>query len=421
MKKLISLLAILFAFTPVFSQATKKVAIQDLDLTEPTKAFNGTSWVNPLSKHLKKLDSQIDTLELGQPRANRFYFNRDTFDKYEPHAGIGYEIWDDRFVIGLNDADWINELKPFMIKNNEVTNKEYKEFLSTLSGDDYKNMMPDTNCWQTDFIHSYNEPMVRYYYQHPKYEDYPLVGVSYYQAESYCAWLEAKLNGEEAVEGYRIEVGLPNQFQWAFANGDGYSTWWRTSSTTTSKYLGSTNTFFDHNYMLNLVLDISDSSFSLLTKSLIPAYANLNSSNFINDGYMYTTSCAIPKRMKNPVLNDKMGVTRFLNTNVSEWCSESYVDNWKELHQARQEVLRKSGKKDLVLLADLEAYYNSLSDTVTGRMVRGGNWLHENHAYRNGANVGTQTAKAFLDPNAQHSTLGFRYVIRLIPIEDPAN
>jgi hypothetical protein len=65
----------------------------------------------------------------------------------------------------------------------------------------------------------------------------------------------------------------------------------------------------------------------------------------------------------------------------------------------------------------LEAHYDKKNDRETGRLVRGGNWVYEQHAYREGVNVGTHPAKLFVNPNEQHSTLGFRYVIRMIPMD----
>jgi formylglycine-generating enzyme required for sulfatase activity len=35
---------------------------------------------------------------------------------------------------------------------------------------------------------TYNEPYVHYYFQHPAYRNYPVVGVSYEQAVNFCKW-----------------------------------------------------------------------------------------------------------------------------------------------------------------------------------------------------------------------------------------
>lgn len=48
---------------------------------------------------------------------------------------------------------------------------------------------PDTLVWIRDFTYSYNEPLTKFYYAHPAYGNYPVVGVNWKQANAYCNWL----------------------------------------------------------------------------------------------------------------------------------------------------------------------------------------------------------------------------------------
>lgn len=82
------------------------------------------------------------------------------------------------------------------------------------------NVYPDTLVWVRDFAYSYNEPMARNYYSHPAYDDYPVVGVDWHQANAFSYWrtmLWNKYNtGQKGViqtEDYR----LPSEHEWEYA------------------------------------------------------------------------------------------------------------------------------------------------------------------------------------------------------------
>jgi formylglycine-generating enzyme required for sulfatase activity len=75
---------------------------------------------------------------------------------------------------------------------------------------------PNTQVWISDFMMSYNEPMRDYYFVHPAYNDYPVVGVSQWQATLYCQWYSAEF-GVKEKEKYNIVYRLPTELEWELA------------------------------------------------------------------------------------------------------------------------------------------------------------------------------------------------------------
>lgn len=79
---------------------------------------------------------------------------------------------------------------------------------------------PDTLCWMRDFGYSNNEQMAVSYFNSPKYQNYPVVGVSWNQANAFCDWLtKQKINSYQTknklAEGGKVR--LPTEAEWAYA------------------------------------------------------------------------------------------------------------------------------------------------------------------------------------------------------------
>ena len=99
--------------------------------------------------------------------------------------------------------DWNNRatrvtVSSFYMDQTEVTNFQWLEYLYWISRAYesypmvYKNALPDTLCWRSPL--AFNEKFVDYYLRHPAYRDYPVVGVSWLQANDFCKWRTDRVN-----------------------------------------------------------------------------------------------------------------------------------------------------------------------------------------------------------------------------------
>jgi gliding motility-associated lipoprotein GldJ len=123
------------------------------------------------------------------------------------------------FVMGATEedvmSDWNNVPKrvtvnSFFIDKTEVSNLHYREYLFWLNrvfdpaGEPaYRHIVdgayPDTLVWRSSLAN--NEPYVEYYFRHPSFNNYPVVGVSWQQAHDYALWRTDRVNELELVKG----------------------------------------------------------------------------------------------------------------------------------------------------------------------------------------------------------------------------
>jgi len=108
-------------------------------------------------------------------------------------------------------GDWNNiprrvTVNSFFIDKTEVANVHYREYLhwieNVFSDPQFeavvKGAKPDTLVWRSEL--AYNEPYVEYYFRHPSYNYYPVVGVTWKQAHDFCIWRTDRVNELELIK-----------------------------------------------------------------------------------------------------------------------------------------------------------------------------------------------------------------------------
>ncbi|AEI49880.1 type IX secretion system lipoprotein PorK/GldK [Runella slithyformis] len=190
----------------------------------------------------------------------------------------------------------------FYMDDTEVTNNEYRQFVASLMTDSLSVLgeeeiiskyHPDTTVWKKDFTYHNGDPMLEYYYSHPAFDTYPVVGVSWKAARYFSEWRSNLYNDYRAKEGkYRSpKFRLPTEAEWEWAARGGRAS---------AKYP------WGNPYVAN-------------GKGCFLANFKPQRGNYDADGYPYTA----PANAYNA--ND-YGLYNMAG-NVAEWTLDAYADN----------------------------------------------------------------------------------------------
>lgn len=217
----------------------------------------------------------------------------------------------------------------FFMDETEITNNEFRQFIFAVLEDSAStlgeqfirdNYYPDTTVFTKDFTHHMGDPLQEYYFWHPAYDYYPVVGVSWEAAKVFCQWRTAYLND------YRSSVGewpmpnfrLPSEAEWEYAARGGRDM---------AKYP------WGNPYLRN-------------SKGCMLANFKPGRGNYYDDGYAYTSPIG------SYFANDYNLVD--MSGNVSEWTQDAF------------------NPASVPLVWDLNPEYKD--ENEPRKVIRGGSW-----------------------------------------------
>ena len=164
--------------------------------------------------------SRLTGLKFNDPK-NGNYIRSNSFQGQKPPPGM-VAIEGGSFTMGQvqDDVmfDWNTtpkkiHVRSFFMDEAEVTNSEYFLFLQYTkdvfppSEEKYKHVynsiLPDTLVWRKSLGNT--DILVENYLRHPAYADYPVVGVSWLQANEYCKWRTNAVNLKTLIDKKHIE------------------------------------------------------------------------------------------------------------------------------------------------------------------------------------------------------------------------
>ncbi len=139
------------------------------------------------------------------------------------------------FTMGRTEQDVVQDwdnmtrratVSSYYLDETEVANVHWREYLywlervfSTDYPEVYKKALPDTLVWRDRL--AFNEPYVELYLRHPAYQDYPVVGVNWLQANDFCAWRTDRVNEQILIREGILRVN-PAQVNEDNFNTDAY-------------------------------------------------------------------------------------------------------------------------------------------------------------------------------------------------------
>jgi len=235
-------------------------------------------------------------------------------------------------------------ISSFYMDDTEITNNEYRQFIRYIEdnlmgeglaeseegeggpvyqipdGYSLQDLKPDSTVWTSDFTHHYGDPLLAYYWGHPAFDDYPVVGVSWKSAREFARWRSNFLNDYRAQKELQPfpNFRLPTEAEWEYASRGGRDN---------VKYP------WGNPYVRN-------------SRGCVLANFKPGRGNYVDDGYAYTSPVGV-------FFPNDFGLYD-MSGNVAEWCEDAYIDEYTPITW------------------DLNPIYRD--DNIDKKVIRGGSW-----------------------------------------------
>ncbi len=246
----------------------------------------------------------------------------------------------------------------YWLCEREVSNYDYRMYVEDIrerfGEDSATTIMPDTSVWDNDTIMSPH--MAGTYFSHPAFDNYPVVGVSYWQANAYCVWLSEQLISFLNAEG-EDTTGVPNfrlptEAEWEAAASMKPASWGEDLS---QPEFATENGLPRRDKDLELHLNCGGTQDA--TGYFVLSY--------YDDGFYETAP--------HDAFAPNVAGIRHLSGNVAEWCVDVY-----------KPIKASSFSEGNKIMRGIERLYRNLQTADNEKVVKGGAWTNPLGALRVG-------------------------------------
>lgn len=138
-------------------------------------------------------------------------------------------------IFNTKDESIRSKIAPMLDENGNIRKDQYMfsykhikhTTQGTAKGKDDKivtetlNIYPNENVWNQDLTNAQTDVYVENYFKAPPWDDYPVVGINWLQAQAFCKWrsntAHSYYNMPDYLKYYKMIYTLPSEAQWVYA------------------------------------------------------------------------------------------------------------------------------------------------------------------------------------------------------------